>query len=115
MELRLAVYEDPDRAGVGAGQHRWVARALSYDFIGESLTRDGAIRNLVVAVAAEYQAAKREGRKPFQGLPKTPRDFVTWWERGKLQHLDVAPEIMAELPEAWMIEAMERQQAVQLG
>ena len=96
-------------AGLVAEEHRWVARTLSYDFIGESTTRDGAVRNLVVAVVAEYQAARREGRKPFQGLPETPPAFVAWWQRGGRRHPDIAPEIVAELPEAWMIDAMERQ------
>lgn len=109
MQLRFAVFEDPDRTGLGAGESRWIARGLSYDFIGESISEEGAIQNLLMAIATEYEFAKKDGRKPFEGLPKTPASFIEWVKR-ELPERVVVPEKLARvLPEAWMIEAMGRE------
>lgn len=69
MQLRFIVFKEKDL---------WVARGLSYDFIGESSTKDGAITNFCLAVAAEYEFAKKDKRKPFEGLPKAQKSFLNW-------------------------------------
>jgi hypothetical protein len=104
MKLRMAAYKDDDRAGLADGEERWIAELVDFDLIGESGTREGAVRNLVAAVVAEFGYALRDGRKPFDGLrrreiPARSREY----DAGRVFEL---PEDV-KLPPPWMIEAME--------
>ena len=72
MELWCAIFQDPDQEGVDPGQVRWIARSLLYAFIGEGPSADRATTNLLQAVKAEYEFAKQDGRRPFEGLPQDP-------------------------------------------
>lgn len=78
MEFQFVVFVDPDRAGLAKTGQRWIARGLTYDFIGEAPTREGAEKNMALAVALEWEFAKGDKREPFKGMTPPPEDFLAW-------------------------------------
>jgi hypothetical protein len=108
MEFRAIVYREDDG--------RWTARCLDLDFFGESESADGAIENLVLAMIAELRFASKDGRAPFQDLPKPPAGFLAWaaTERTKQRakrDIPVPQDLASRFHEAWTLLALEPVQA----
>lgn len=92
------------------GTESYIARAVQYDFVGEGDSEREALSSLARAVRAEFEFAKADGRKPFEGLPKPPEGFLTWWKGAKAaaEVRELGREMSESIPPPWMIVAMER-------
>jgi hypothetical protein len=107
IELHAALYK--------ADSGLWVAKGLEYDIIGEGDTDAQAIKHFVAAVCAEFEFAKADHRKLFEGMPRTPPGFLQWWRDRKKTRTTrelSAGDLAAYAPPAWMILAMERDSLV---
>ncbi len=106
-ELHVALFEDEDRTGLLADEHRWIARCVEYELFGVGSTRREALLAFIKALDLEYEAAKAESRKALEGLPKGSKRFREWLNRGSTKQVDVPREVAAKIPPPWMISAME--------
>jgi hypothetical protein len=109
MELEVAVFEDEDRTGLSEAEHRWIARSLRFEIFGVGDTPRDALSSFVAALEAEREFARAAQREPFIGLPTASPKFVAWWETVSKRKLEVAPTMVSNVPEPWMIRAMERE------
>lgn len=86
MEFNIALFQECDAKGNPTG---WVGQCLEYDFSGASDSEEKAMENLMLGLRAEVAFAEKDGRKPFEGLPKTSDKFLDWWKardpRGPIQ------------------------------
>ncbi len=107
LELHLALFEDDDRSGLLADEHRWIVRSLDHDIFGYGMTQRDALLHFFLSLEQEIEDAKAEHRKPFEGVSKASENFIAWWRTKKVHQIKVPREVAAKAPRRSSVKVME--------